>query len=376
MIDKEILDAVLPIPDLEGLKNAEVEELKQEGFVITNFHSGGIFYTILMIVLRIRIELAILLRTVINHCSVSHATGLWLDIKAADFSKKRKRAQKARGYVTVSRTVTDGEAVKVPKGTVFKTIRDINGEDLRFFALEPAVLQRGMLSVDVLVEAEKEGSRYNIPEGQIASTLTYLGEVVISNGRGWIEREGSDTESDDSLRSRCLRSWAELATVAIHDTYVNVCESVNGVLYATVKDQHPRGQGTIDVIITSEAGSATEALLNEVRAACEKIKAPDDDVLVKSAETVYQPIALTVTVSSVINQTEIEGHVASAVTDLLRIRQRRELNELTHADLIHKVKSAVPSVRNVIVTAPAEDVFLEEDKIILPSAVSVTVQGV
>ena len=233
-----------------------------------------------------------------------------------------------------------------------------------------------MLSVDVLVEAEKEGSRYNIPEGQIASTLTYLGEVVISNGRGWIEREGSDTESDDSLRSRCLRSWAELATVAIHDTYVNVCESVNGVLYATVKDQHPRGQGTIDVIITSEAGSATEALLNEVRAACEKIKAPDDDVLVKSAETVYQPIALTVTVSSVINQTEIEGHVASAVTDLLRIRQRSELNELTHADLIHKVKSAVPSVRNVIVTAPAEDIFLEEDKIILPSAVSVTVQGV
>ena len=60
MIDKEILDAVLPIPDLEGLKNAEVEELKQEGFVITNFHSGGIFYTILMIVLRIRIELALL----------------------------------------------------------------------------------------------------------------------------------------------------------------------------------------------------------------------------------------------------------------------------------------------------------------------------
>ncbi|WP_289834933.1 baseplate J/gp47 family protein [uncultured Phocaeicola sp.] len=376
MIDKNTLDAILPIPDLEELKDANVEKLKQEGFVITNFHSGGVFYTILMIVLWIRIELTGLLRTVINHCSVSHATGLWLDIKAADFSKKRKRAQKARGYVTVSRAAVDGEAVKIPKGTVFKTVRDINGEDLRFFSLEPAVLQKGTASVDVLVEAEAEGSRYNVPEAQIASSLTYLGDVAISNRQGWIAREGSDTESDEGLRRRCLRSWAELATVAIHDTYVNVCESVNGVLYATVKDQHPRGQGTIDVIITSEAGNATEALLNEVRAACEKIKAPDDDVLVKSAETVYQPVALTVTVPSVINQTEIEGCVASAVTDLLRIRQRRELNELTHADLIHKVKSAVPSVRNVTVTIPETDIFLDADKIILPSTISITVQGV
>ena len=74
----------------------------------------------------------------------------------------------------------------------------------------------------------------------------------------------------------------------------------------------------------------------------------------------------------------LEDHVptrAERVHHIL-LSIRRELNELTHADLIHKVKSAVPSVRNVIVTAPAEDIFLEEDKIILPSAVSVTVQGV
>ena len=55
--------------------------------------------------------------------------------------------------MTVSRTAIDGEAVKIPKGTVFKTIRDINGEDLRFFALEPAVLQRGIPS-SVLAQTE------------------------------------------------------------------------------------------------------------------------------------------------------------------------------------------------------------------------------
>ena len=105
MIDKKTLDAVLPVPSLEELRDAKVEELKNEGFVITNFHSGGVFHTMLMIALRIKIEVIELLRLVLNNMFVSHATGIWLDLKMADYSKKRKRAQKARGLVTVTRLV-------------------------------------------------------------------------------------------------------------------------------------------------------------------------------------------------------------------------------------------------------------------------------
>ena len=59
-----------------------------------------------------------------------------------------------------------GDAVKIEKGHVFKTKKDINGEELRFFVLEATVLQQGARAVDVLVEAEMEGSRYNVPEGR------------------------------------------------------------------------------------------------------------------------------------------------------------------------------------------------------------------
>ena len=45
MIDKEILDAVIPVPTLEEAKDEKVAELKEEGFVVTNFHSGGVLYT-------------------------------------------------------------------------------------------------------------------------------------------------------------------------------------------------------------------------------------------------------------------------------------------------------------------------------------------
>ena len=116
-------------------------------------------------------------------------------------------------------------------------------------------------------------------------------------------------------------------------------------------------------------------MLDEVRAACEAIKAPDDDVLVKSAETVIQPIALTVTIPDSISRSGLEVRIISAITDLLQIKGRRNLNELTHADIIYKVKSEISDIRNVSVTSPAQDVFLECDKVILPGTISVEIQG-
>ena len=89
MIDKEILDAVLPLPTLDELKEQKVEELKDEGFVISNFHSGGVFYTMLMIVLRIKVEVIELLRVVLNNMFVSHAGG------ATPKSARRRRRRRA-----------------------------------------------------------------------------------------------------------------------------------------------------------------------------------------------------------------------------------------------------------------------------------------
>ena len=374
MIDKSILDEVLPVPDMDTLRDKKIAELQEEGFVITNFHSGGIFYTMLMIVLRIKIELMQLLRTVLNNLFVSHATGVWLDLKMADYSKKRKKAQKTQGLVTVSRLDAEGEAVKIPKGTVFKTVQDINGEELRFFALEAAVLQKGAQTVEVPVEAEIEGTRYNVPQEQITRTLTYLGEISVSNARDWITREGSDTEDDESARTRTLRSWSELAQRAIEDTFVNTAESVPGVLFAQADCLHPRGQGTVDVIVTGTAGEATEGLLNDVRKAVAQIAGPYDNILVKSSVTVPQDIAVTVTVSNAPDNSQIENRVRTILTGLLAVRKGRRLHELTCSDINLAIRSGCDTVTNAVVTVPASDVRLSRDKVIIPGTISVTVE--
>ena len=332
MIDKEILDAVLPLPTLDELKEQKVEELKDEGFVISNFHSGGVFYTMLMIVLRIKVEVIELLRVVLNNMFVSHAGGAWLDLKMADYSKKRKKAQKTQGFITVRRADMTGEAVKIPKGHVFKSILDINGEELRFFVLEAATLQKGASSVDVLVEAETEGSRYNVPAGQIVRTLTYLGDVTFSNAEDWIVREGSDTEDD------------------------------------------PRGQGTVDVIVTGTAGEATEGLLAAVREAVDKIAGPYDNILVKSSVTVSQNISVTVTTDTADTDEAVENRVKAILTELLAVRRSRKLNELTLSDINHAIRSGYSGATNAAVSEPEADVKLGKDKVITLGDVSVTVE--
>lgn len=375
MIDKEILDEVLPVPELEELKEQKIEELQEEGFVVTNFHSGGIFYTLLMVVLRIRIECAELFRSILNNMFVSHASGTWLDLKLADYGKKRKKAQKAQGYVTVKRS-GEGDAIKIPKGHVFKTETDINGEELRFFVTENTVLQKGASSVDVIVEAEKEGSRYNVPPGQISKTLVYLGELdSISNGEDWIIREGSDTEDDESFRGRGLRSWAELSQRAIEDSFINAAEGVAGVLFAQADCTHPRGQGTVDVIVTGTAGEATEGLLKEVRAAVDKIAGPYDNILVKSSQNIEQDIAVTVTISdAALTDEEVEQRVETILTELLAVRKGRKLNELNLSDINHAIREGLSSATNVKITTPVDDVLLAKDKVITLGTVTATVK--
>lgn len=328
-----------------------------------------------MIVLRIKIEFTEFLRGVLNNMFLSHASGVWLDLKAADYSKKRKKTQKTRGLVTLSRLNDQGEAVKIEKGHVFKTILDVNGEELRFFAIESAVLQKGARSVDIMVEAETEGARYNVPEGQITRSLTFLNGVdEITNGPDWIKQEGSDTEDDDGLKTRALRAWSELAARPIEDTFVNAAEGVEGVLFAQADCDHPRGQGTVDVIVTGTAGEATEGLLEKVREAVDKIAGPYDNILVKSSVAINQDIEIVLTTSDVSGDDEITERIESILASLLAVRKGRKFYELNRSDINFAIRSGYSAASNVEIVEPAEDVKLERDKVIVLGAVTVTIR--
>ena len=93
---------------------------------------------------------------------------------------------------------------------------------------------------------------------------------------GWLLSEGADEETPAQIQERYTLAWLEKAgcTAAAYKSWAL---SVPGVLSVAVLDQHPRGEGTVDVIVRGTAGIPTETLLKKVREAV-AAKAPVNDL--------------------------------------------------------------------------------------------------
>lgn len=272
MIDESILDEIIPVPDADAKMQELKEELAAEGFTITKWGSGGVFYWLTRICVQIHIELLRLARTILNNQFLRHAEGRWLELKAADFSKFRKAATRTQGYVTLIRS-DYGQALIITKGHMFKTAPDINGDELVYYALEDTVIQAGQAEGSVLVEAEAAGARYNVSEDQIRVSMLYMeGVSQVTNRQGWIYSEGADEESEAGLRSRTLASWEELSTNTTSAKLKAAVEAIPGVMCAYINDQHPRGQGTVDVIVVGTAGEASGELVRKAQEAADQLK--------------------------------------------------------------------------------------------------------
>lgn len=376
MISEKILDKVCPVPDekeeMEKIRN----ELADEGFIINNFNKGGIFYLIIRIFVTIYIELKTLARTIINNLFIKHADEDWLEIKAPDFGKTRKEAVKAMGYVTVYRNEYQN-ALQITKGHMFKTLPDVNGREMKFYALETTVIGAGEEQGRVLVEAEESGTGYNLPAGKITVSMIHLdGVETVSNEEGWLYLEGSDIETVEDFRKRIGESWSELAELTTESKLKNVARKVSGVLNVEVDAQHPRGQGTTDIIITGTGGEATKELLQRVEAATSYLKGNYDDFLYKSSTVIHQDISLTLYIAK---ETSIDGIKATAehiIEDVLQLGKREELNCMYMDDVRYALKKGIADYKRVEFSEPVSDIEEGKDIVVMLGNLEVTVLNV
>ena len=357
---------------MERIRN----ELEDEGFIINNFNKGGIFYLIIRIFVTIYIEIKTLARTVINNLFIKHADEDWLEIKAPDFGKARKEAVKAQGYITVYRNEYQN-ALQITKGHMFKTLPDVNGKELKYYVLETTVIGAGEESGRVLVEAEESGTSYNLPSGKITISMIHLdGVEAVSNEDGWLHLEGSDIEDIEDFRERIGESWSELAELTTEDKLKNVARKVSGVLNVEVDAQHPRGQGTTDIIITGTGGEATKELLQRVEAATSYLKGNYDDFLYKSSTVIRQDVTLAIYISK---EASVEGVKATAehiIEDVLQLGKREELNCLYMDDVRYALKKGIADCKRVEFSKPAADIEEEKDVVVMLGSLEVEVLNV
>jgi len=227
------------------------------------------------------------------------------------------------------------------------------------------------------VEAEESGTSYNLPSGKITISMIHLdGVEAVSNEEGWLHLEGSDIEDIEDFRERIGESWSELAELTTEDKLKNVARKVSGVLNVEVDAQHPRGQGTTDIIITGTGGEATKELLQRVEAATSYLKGNYDDFLYKSSTVIRQDVTLAIYISK---EASIEGVKETAehiIEDVLQLGKREELNCLYMDDVRYALKKGIADCKRVEFSKPAADIEEEKDVVVMLGSLEVEVLNV
>lgn len=229
--------------------------------------------------------LYVFLFAILKQAFPESATGAWLDLHCAQVGVTRRAATKAQGAVVFSRTGTNGN-VLIPAGRIVKTLPDGTGAVYRYTTDADAVLPDGQASVAVAATAEEYGAAANATAGSITEISTVVqGIEAVTNSAGWLTSEGADVEDDESLRQRYFLKWLENNGCTKY-AYKSWSLRVAGVIAVTILDQHPRGQGTVDVVLKGSAGIPTDALIELVRVQVAAEAPVNDDYLVKGPSPV------------------------------------------------------------------------------------------
>lgn len=376
MINQETMDKIIKVPTEEEYMEELTTKLEEEGFAITNFSKGGVFYIILWIVVHGLIELKQLGVDLINSAFMTHCPDDLVEVRAADYSKALKSGVNTEGVVTIYRR-DYVDAVKILKGHPFTTSPDANGQYLTYYASADTVLPEGQEVCTVPVIAEASGMAYNVAAGRINRTLVHIdGYEKVCNEEGWLMQEGTESETISSLRKRCLNSRAENAVLNIDRKLKSIVESVPGVIVSNIDSQSPRGQGTTDIIVTAQTGEANEALLQEVREAIAGLQGSYGDYLVKSSEPVAQDFDLVLYIDSGVSTDGYEEQVRNAITNMMYLPQRSDLNRLYRDEIIGTLIQSIPKYKRCTINNPASDVEVNKDQVLVLGNISVQVRNI
>ena len=234
-----------------------------------------------------------LLETVHRQAVPLDATGDWLSLHASQIGETRKAATKAVGNILFLRSETASGNIRIPAGRIVRTRTDGEGNVYRYVTTAVAVLPEGQTSVAVPVEAEEYGAASNAAQGQICELATPVpGIGGVTNVADWLTGEGADDESDLALQKRYVLAWQAQAGIT-RAAYEAAALSVPGVSGVYVADRHPRGEGTVDVVVRGSAGLPTAQLLKAVREALDSRIAINHDLLVKAPTPVTVDINMT-----------------------------------------------------------------------------------
>ena len=169
-----------------------------------------------------------------------------------------------------------------------------------------------------------------------------------------------------------MNSRAENAVQTIDRKIKSVVDAVPGVFLSDVDSQHPRGQGTVDVIVVGTQGSVGEQTLEAVREVIKPLIGSYGDYLVKSATAQAVKFEIELYFDTDISTDGYAERAKNIVSKLMGIEEREILDVLYLDDIITQIKTNIPKCRKCKIISPEDDVTVGKGTVLIAGDISVT----
>lgn len=264
------------------------------------------------------------------------AEGAWLDeLARSQFAETRKGATQSRLYVVLS----DPEGLG-PYPLQAQTLWAVSRGGKRFYNETSGELPRNG-EVALVFRSEGFGTSYNLPSGSVERLATPLPGVAVAQG-SFLE-PAADAETDASLRERCRLKWAALGEGGTAGRYEYFARTADpAITKVTVLDDHPRGQGTVDVVL-SGPGVLSEEVIERARTAIVPRTPLLADVVVEAATAREVPFSARVFVAA----TQRSSAVAQHENELAQLEATQGIGATLYRTKLVDVLMNPSGVRNV-----------------------------
>ena len=237
---------------------------------------------------------------------------------------------------------------------------------VRFATTQAAVLPAGELTVDVPVQALEPGTAGNVSAQTVVSmAVAPMGIASCTNPQAFAG--GADGEGDEELRARILDTFRRLPNGANAAFYEQGALSFDQVAAAAVIPK-PRGLGSVDVIVSTLAGTPGEELLEQLQDYFEQRREIAVDVQVKAPTPVTVNVAVQVKAKGGWDKTQVLDQVEETLESWFD-------GKLLGQDvLLARLGSLIygcDGVENYAVSAPAADLAVDADELPVLGTLSV-----
>lgn len=328
-------------------------------FPVTDYNIGGVARTLLESEAVTLADLYQMIVVVAKSGLLEFADGEYLDLigtnhyaltrKPSVFTRKRLRLTAQAGFGPY--TLSAGDVIASTTGSPALVFQSISAG---------TIAQGGTL--DIVIQAERASAAYNVPDNTITLLQTPLPGVTCTNLVDLIsDVAGAEQETDALYKQRCRLRWSELGGGATKNAYIFwALTAVAGVILVNVLDQHPRGQGTVDVIVYGN-GALGAAQITAVNDYIQKRKPITADVLVYGAIQTTQAITATIFVESAYRQIA----EAQALANLTALQKDIGIGGVIFRAAIIEALMQPTGVINTTVATPLADVVLASNNVVV-----------